>query len=238
MQNGFSIGSQQVHLWRCDLRLIDARDASRSLSAEEHARAAAFVFDRDRDRYRAGRALLRGLLSSYTGTAASELQLGAREHAKPQLAGDAIQFNVSHCADIYVLALCAESQIGVDVEAARIVHDAFQLGEMVFSADEKAQLARCESHDINAAFLRGWTRKEAYIKALGVGLGGVDLQAITVGLDLAARIVPPLAGIAERALEIQSHQRWDEFVATASELIHPEFICRDVDASVLMELAL
>lgn len=173
-----------VDLWRIDLDAASA-GADGLLSAEERARAARFVFERDRRRFAGGRAALRRLLAGYGGGRAGALALGARPGGKPFLA-DGPPFNLSHSAEAGLLAVGGEREVGVDLERIRPLEDLAALAASALAPAEQAAW-RAGGGD-GPAFLRIWTRKEAALKALGVGLAGAEgappPAVETLGLDL------------------------------------------------------
>ncbi|HEV2670469.1 MAG TPA: 4'-phosphopantetheinyl transferase superfamily protein [Gemmatimonadales bacterium] len=158
--------------------------AAALLSHAERLRAARFVFDRDRRRFILARARLRQLLAARLGGGgesggggggirpdAVEFAYGAR--AKPALAGrfaDAdLHFNVSHCDDVAVYALSGR-EVGIDVEAVRVIDDADDIATRFFSAREVDAYRALDAGDKPLGFVNCWTRKEAFVKALGHGL--------------------------------------------------------------------
>ena len=236
MSFDFFLGND-VHVWRCDLRSIISPRIESALSDDELARANAFVFERDRVRYRAGRWLLRALLARYLDVPMRSVPLVSPEHEKPRLAVSNLRFNVSHCGDSYALVVCDGTEVGVDLELPREVPDANEMARMVFSAEEVDALERLPGEQVGPAFLRGWTRKEAYIKALGIGLGGADLKAITVGLEAELRIVPPIQGISSQQIAVRSLLSSDGYLAIAAHPDVTQFQVRNLDASTLGFLA-
>jgi len=102
-------------------------------------------------------------------------------HGKPLLAAHhpRVEFSVSHCGPVAAIAI-STAPLGVDVERVRHVADVESMAAQVFSADEQRALA--EAADPSAAFLRGWTRKEAVLKARGTGFSA-DARELTVSLD-------------------------------------------------------
>jgi 4'-phosphopantetheinyl transferase len=90
-----------------------------------------------------------------------------------------VEFSVSHCGPVAAIAI-ATVPLGVDVERVRHVADVNSMAAQVFSADEQRALA--EAADSSTAFLRGWTRKEAVLKARGTGFSA-DARQLTVSLD-------------------------------------------------------
>jgi len=152
------------------------------LSRDELARAGRFHFARDRDRYVAGRGLLRALLGERIGAQPRDVRFEYSAYGKPRLVGDhAVSFNVSHSANRAVFAFGSGEPIGVDVE----VFDSKPSDELVarqfFSATEVADFLSLPTAVRPRAFLTCWTRKEAYIKARGEGLS-LPLQDFDVTL--------------------------------------------------------
>ena len=144
------------------------------LSVEERARAGRFVFEDDRRRYTVARAQLRRLLGERLGERPEAVGLTYGAHGKPALAprhaGSGLRFNVSHCGDVAVHAFTRGREIGVDVEAVRALPDADQIAARFFSPRENQAYQALPSGDRAVGFFNCWTRKEAYIKALGEGL--------------------------------------------------------------------
>ena len=158
-----------IDLW---LWSLDQPGPCRVLSADEQARATRFVRDRDRVRYVAGRARLRGILAGYTGQAADGLSFSYGAQDKPSLPGGPV-FNLSHSDDWAALVVApqfsdGQLQLGVDIEAERPVEDG--VASRFFSGREYATLSALPAQDWMAGFFRCWTRKEAVIKAAGTGL--------------------------------------------------------------------
>jgi 4'-phosphopantetheinyl transferase len=166
------LGSDEVHVWHGTLAHAPATlaQAASLLSDDERERAARFVFDRDRLRYIAGRAQLRLLLSRYLGEPAASLRFAYGAFEKPYVPGCGLQFNVSHSADILLIALTRAGELGVDVEALGTDLAGEQIAERFFSPREVAVLRALPSELQATAFLTCWTRKEAFIKARGDGL--------------------------------------------------------------------
>lgn len=179
-------------LWQVDLAFLPAPEQLAWLSAEEHGRAARFVFERDRRRYLAAHCALRELLSKRTGVPAAELQFSEGPFGKPALSSELrCAFNMSHSDDVALVAMAdaAEAgEIGVDVEMLRPMPDAVALARQNFSASECAELAATPPADQALAFLLGWTRKEACLKAIGSGLS-IAPNIFTAGLSMGSRSV-------------------------------------------------
>jgi 4'-phosphopantetheinyl transferase len=163
-----------VDLWRIDLDRPIA-GAAEMLSAEERSRASRFVFDRDRVRFVAGRAACRVILAGCAGAAAEALSFELGPHGKPSLAqGPPFSYSSSQACGL--LAFGGEAPLGVDVERIRVVSDAPGVARSAFTREEWAAWM-AGGGDPCAGFLRVWVRKEALLKALGVGLVAEQLAS-------------------------------------------------------------
>ena len=154
----------------------------RLLSAEEQARADRYHFPRDRRRFVLARAFLRTLLGDYTGEAPARVPLHLSQSGKPFLADRSdLHFNLSHCEDRGVLAI-ARREIGVDLERTA-GHSRGALDRREPVAPSETQALRAFPAELRSeAFLRCWTRKEAYVKAGRAGLS-IPLTSFEVTLD-------------------------------------------------------
>ena len=172
----FRLGDRQVHVWRAALDVAPPRVArlGGSLSEEERARAARFHFERDRVRFTVARGVLRGLLGGYLGVAPSTLVFDYGAHGKPRLAtampARDLRFNVSHSAGVALYAITRGREVGVDVEGHRPDFATAEIAERFFSLAERRALSALPVERRCDAFFACWTRKEAYIKARGLGL--------------------------------------------------------------------
>jgi len=136
-----------IEVWLVDTDVDASPDA---LSPDERERAARFRFEEHRRRWIAAHVALREILSKYT----SDVQFVIGENGKPSLANGAVHFNLSHSGDLAVIAV-SDHEIGVDVEQIR---DGFDYESIMPAANRDE-------------FFRAWTRKEACLKARGLGLG-------------------------------------------------------------------
>lgn len=181
--------STHCRLWQVDLDATPAAQAVASLSEAEWERARRFVFKRDRNRFIAAHAALRETLSSQCGIPASMLEFALGPFGKPMLAEDAgLRFNLSHSQSVALIAVCDDAEVGVDVELLRPMPDAEALADTYFSAAERRALAALPPESRDRAFLCCWTRKEACLKATGMGLS-VDTRSFEVGVSPDAREV-------------------------------------------------
>jgi 4'-phosphopantetheinyl transferase len=144
------------------------------LSPDEVARANRFHFERDRIHFTRCRSALRALLASYLAIPASEICFEYLASGKPQLAAgqnpSALQFNVSHSANMALIAVGSKHRLGVDIEEIRSDVDTTTLAERFFSLRERAGLQALPDHLRVPGFFACWTRKEAFLKASGEGL--------------------------------------------------------------------
>ncbi len=170
-----TLPENEVHLWRVDLAAVaeGERRWAETISADERVRASRFHFSKDRQYFTATRALLRMILSSYLGSNPRELVFHYLEKEKPSLESRSrsrLEFNVSHSGDVALLAFAQGRALGVDVERLRDNFDHAAIARRFFSEREQHQLEALPPAERFHGFFRCWTRKEAYIKALGTGL--------------------------------------------------------------------
>jgi 4'-phosphopantetheinyl transferase len=182
----FTLADDEVHVWHAcvdDLRpQLEALEAL--LNKEERARAARFHFPRDRHQFSAARGMLRSLLAAYTGLSAAGVPLEYSSSGKPSLplsVADGLHFNLAHSHLRIVAAFARGRRVGIDVEWMRELRDSGGIVERYFSPDEVAAYRMLPAQARSRGFFNGWTRKEAFVKALGDGLGR-SLAAFTVSL--------------------------------------------------------
>ena len=172
--------SSGAEIWLADLDAAPG-EGQNLLSEDERVRAGRFVFDVHRRRFVACRAWLRTRLAARLECAPESLRFEYGPAGTPSLAGGgALRFNVSHSDRYALLGMTDGAEIGVDIERLRPLKDMDALAERVFSAGERAALAAVPADRRTDVFFAGWTRKEAYIKARGEGIG--LLAAIEVAL--------------------------------------------------------
>jgi 4'-phosphopantetheinyl transferase len=186
-----------VQLWTAHLEALSLEELGELealLDAAEQARAARFHFERDRRHYVAARGLLRRLLSAALDKPASALVFAYGTHGKPAISpafvrDRALCFNLSHSAGWAMFALAWDCEVGIDLECVgRLKRDGDGLAALaarVLTARELAIWQALPETAREAAFLRAWTRKEAYAKATGQGLLD-ELIHTNVALDAAA----------------------------------------------------
>jgi 4'-phosphopantetheinyl transferase len=164
---------------------------SATLSDDEHARARRFRFPRDRSRYVIGRGVLRALLGHFTATDPSAIRFTYGAHGRPELAepSDRLRFNVSHSGDLAVYAVGRFEHVGVDVEHITGGFEVGLLARHFFARTEVLAVLSAPDSERLHAFYRCWTRKEAYLKALGDGLARpLDAFEVSVGREEPVRL--------------------------------------------------
>jgi 4'-phosphopantetheinyl transferase len=190
------LAADVVHVWQAQL------DASRPLVARletmlddgERERANRFHFPRDGQRYIVGRGRLRLLLGDYLGVDPAKVSLRSTSSGKPELIGEhgqsGVRFNVAHSDGLILYAVVRSRDVGVDVERVRPDLEWDDLAARYFAPCEVAELMALPADEQRRAFFVCWTRKEAYVKALGCGLSvPLDRFAVTLAPDWPAAIV-------------------------------------------------
>ena len=186
----YRLDDRTVLLWDFPCETRPPPEDEALLSADERERASRFHFDRDRNVYVTVRGRLRRILGGLLGRRPSDLTFAYGRQGKPSLPDDALEFNVSHAGGRGMIAVARDRRLGVDLEpteeaaGARRRSPGFEveLARRFFSPHEREELARLPAEARRAAFYRGWTRKEAFIKADGRGIA-IGLDAFAVSLE-------------------------------------------------------
>ena len=141
-----------------------------NLSDAERIRAGAFHSLRERQRYIARHSLLRAALSPYLGAAPEAIRFVVDRHGKPAIADSIVGFNLSHSRGIALVAIAPGLPVGCDIERRDPAFACAATAERFFAAGERRRLAALPEISYSEAFYDCWTRKEAFLKALGCGL--------------------------------------------------------------------
>jgi 4'-phosphopantetheinyl transferase len=169
-----SITENEVHVWIGSLEPADSviEYLAQTLSPDEVERARRFRFEHLRRRFIAGRGMLRDILGRYTRIEPVHIKFAYGMKGKPRLAQDssAIRFNLAHSGPLAVYAIAKRREVGVDLEQTHPLDDFHEVARRYFSQAEYAALAALPTSQHIEGFFNCWTRKEAYIKALGDGL--------------------------------------------------------------------
>ena len=156
-------------------------DLYRLLTPAERQRAQRFRFAEHRRQFMVCRGTLREVLAGYTNEDPSGLRFAYGAHGKPYLPGSDVRFNLSHSGEWAVLAVARGREVGIDIERIDAGFAQEQIPERFFSPREVAELRALPRCEQTAAFFRCWSRKEAYIKARGLGLA-LALDSFDVSL--------------------------------------------------------
>src|ERR1700686_177425 len=177
----------EIHVWQAALDREGQvpGELESTLSPEEKARADRFHFANDRNRFVVARGLLRELLGRYLHQAPAGLEFSYGKHGKPALSGmvasSGLCFNLSHSSGLVVYAVARERNLGIDVEHVRPESAGEDIAQRYFSAREVSDLRTLPPEARVDGFFHCWTRKEAYLKATGMGLQ-ISLDSFSVSL--------------------------------------------------------
>jgi 4'-phosphopantetheinyl transferase len=179
-----------VDVWIADLDEIQPLVSSLVdlISGEERARAMRLRSTQLRLRFITAHAIVRTILSSYVGRAADRIALETTAHGKPFLADASLAFNVSQSEGFVACAVAASGRVGIDIEMIRAVPDADSLAARYFAPAEASAYELVGEHDRPAAFFSVWTRKEAFVKALG---GGEPCPLREFAVEIAPAVAEP-----------------------------------------------
>lgn len=171
-----SLATGEVHVWRVELEQPDHLLEKFRETLEEHElhRADRFHFEKHRRHFVAGRGALRQLLAHYLDTKPEAFRLSYGAYGKPLLDGEhkdsRLRFNMSHSHEVALFAFAENREVGVDVEHIRSDFASEDIARRFFSRREVETFNTLPQRDQVAAFFRCWTRKEAFIKVIGLGL--------------------------------------------------------------------
>lgn len=191
----------EVDVW---LVSLDAAGDWLPPTPAEAQRAARMLTAELQRRFLRSHAALRAILSRYTST---PLEFAVAEHGKPYLpAIPELWFNLSHSQELALVGVATDVELGVDVEHLRPLPDCLAIAERFFPPEEAAALAEVPADRREGEFFRRWTRIEAMLKALGLGLCGAGraldgdwtVLPVEVGPGYAAAVAATRAGITVR----------------------------------------
>jgi len=166
------LGDRDVHVWHLPLSINDMRleQCLQVLAMEETERAAKFAFPYLRQRYIAAHGMLRLILGGVLNRDPASLRFRTGDHGKPFLVGGRLHFNLSHSNEQGLLAVTRMTGIGVDIEGMSRKVDTRGIAERFFSESEAAELFALDDDARRHGFFNLWTRKEAWLKATGIGI--------------------------------------------------------------------
>jgi 4'-phosphopantetheinyl transferase len=182
------------------LPLVGQADDWLVLDDGERSRAGRLRFEQDRRRFVAAHAGLRRVLALQLATSAEAVVFTRDGNGKPHLRGGGCSFNLSHSADLALIALAPVRAVGIDVEHIDRRSAGDNLVARVLSPDELAIYHQLPESSRALAFLSAWTRKEAALKALGLGLpGGPERVPVEIRAELPARLLAGPTALPELA---------------------------------------
>lgn len=173
-----SVGQDEVHVWLVDLDATpaDSHHGSAYLSRSERDRYLRFRFERDRRRFRFSKIALRFILSRYTRTEPGCHKFIYSSRGKPSLSGNSTgslpTFSLSRSYELAMIAVSFHRAVGIDHERVDEHVDVEAISGRFFSQGEFQEILKLPSSVRREGFFRFWVRKEAYLKARGLGIGG------------------------------------------------------------------
>jgi 4'-phosphopantetheinyl transferase len=179
------LDDREVHVWRADLDLNESFQSSflQLLSSDEKNRAKKFRFKKDCQRFITARGILRLLIGKYLEINPGEISFRYGEFGKPGVASNnSLQFNISHSQNVALFAFTKKFNIGVDVEFVNPDIEVKEIATSFFSTNEIKNLLALPENQQTLGFFYCWTRKEAFIKAVGEGLS-FPLDKFEVSLE-------------------------------------------------------
>lgn len=175
-----------VHVWVVPFSVLHAnKSRSNHLSVDEQVRASTMLTPLGAQQYRLARTFLRSVLTMRMNCRHADVGIQYTDSGKPYVP-DGPAFNLSHCRNLLVVAVAEpdfNGQIGVDVEPRVTNSDCLRLADKCFTLSERQELVMFQpGKSRRNAFTRGWTRKEAMVKAIGTGLAA-PLESFEISLQ-------------------------------------------------------
>jgi 4'-phosphopantetheinyl transferase len=175
----------EIHVWRAGLDQSSSSVEAlfEILSADEREKAERYFFAKDRNHFIVARGTLRKILGGYLDISPRQISFSYNRYGKPQLPADAdghpFYFNLSHARGVALFAVTRGQEVGIDIEFIDDRLAVLEAAKGFFSSAEISNLQALPSNLQTPAFFRGWTRKEAFVKALGCGVS-YPLKELTV----------------------------------------------------------
>ena len=183
-----TLGDAEIHVWRAPLNISNATLSSFAawLDSDEQDRAARYHFDQHRNQFIAGRGWLRTLIGWYLQTEPASLIFRYSDFGKPSISEGSetvpLRFNLAHAGDLALYAFTLRREIGIDIELIDAKFASETIARQFFSPKEVAALLKFPTDRRPHAFFDCWTRKEAFIKAQGMGLS-LPLDQFEVSIE-------------------------------------------------------
>jgi 4'-phosphopantetheinyl transferase len=168
MRQDFKLLPHQIKIYCFLIDNVSCPNHYQILNNEEQQRADRFHFDKHRIRFINSHAIMRKILGQHTQTNSTSIDIRVHPHGKPYLSNHPeLKFNLSHSGDYALLAVGLNDELGIDIE--QYSHRPYEdMAQKLFQPDELALFEKCT--DKTAQFFRFWSAKEAFMKAIGLGL--------------------------------------------------------------------
>lgn len=196
-------------------------DALTILSTSEGERVRRRRITGDREALALAYALHRLLLARVLACKPSEVPLTRDELGCPRVAGDGIRTSLSHADGLMAMAVTASGPVGVDIEPATRVTDMQEIARRVYHYSEATRLYVASESVRSAALLAMWVRKEAVLKAAGIGLA-VPMENFAAPEHAALR----LPGLCAQPIQVRMLEAGDRCVAAVAGPVDTEIECR------------
>jgi 4'-phosphopantetheinyl transferase len=180
------LNDDSISIWSVGLEWPESevQAAAEILSLDEQERAKRFHRVSDRKHFIVARAALRLVLTRYLNVNARQISFDQNAFGKPRLTGTYypdLRFNLAHSSGLALYVIANGREVGVDLERIEPGFATMGLARSLFAPEEVAALSLLSNEDFVAAFYRCWTRKEAYVKAKGLGLS-LPLKSFVVSV--------------------------------------------------------
>jgi len=166
-----SLSKNELHVWRYRVSNEDYLNECKNpvLSEEEKTRCSEFLYEKDKLKYTCNHVFRRSVLAKYLGIEPAQVEYNYNRFGKPFFAKSELQFSHSYRNDVGLLAVYNGSEVGIDIEREKELHDVLTFANFSFSEAEKAMIFANGKFN-ETTFFTFWTFKESFIKAIGTGL--------------------------------------------------------------------
>ncbi|RXJ94839.1 hypothetical protein CRV00_05770 [Malaciobacter molluscorum] len=167
-----NLHDDNIHIWKIDFTKISSNIKTYLylLNNDEISRANKFLLKNKYKSYIATRIILKILLQYYINREGYKIQLHKNQYGKPYLKDNEIYFNISHTSDMSLIAFSKNKEFGIDLESNECDNNIVNISAKYFTQREKNWIENLPNNKKTKGFIYCWVRKEAYIKALGLGL--------------------------------------------------------------------
>lgn len=170
LKDDYQLDEQKIDIWQFSLNMPISSQEWEILSTDEIIRYKRFYFAQHQRRFALARIRLRQILALYLNQESHTLKFDYLSHGKPIIENSQhLQFNLSHSKDLALLSIGKKYDMGIDLE---FFSPRYFLGvsRNLFSQNEQHQLQHLPAYMLPIAFFNIWAQKEAFIKAIGLGL--------------------------------------------------------------------